>query len=173
MYIFYILEYHENARIHLQIFCGIPVDDKLWLIGGVLRCPTAYAARKARCLCEKLPSPNRKGSSSNHHFSGAMLNFGGAAGDDLVNKPLLCSIPYMYTRKLWSICDKKWGFSHSNSQLHYSWLAMIYQGASIWVRLSCRPGRPNKSHGKLGDFWALGLVVPVGQLKNGGSQGSR
>ena len=26
---------------------------------------------------EKLPKPNRKGSSSNHHFSGAMLNFGG------------------------------------------------------------------------------------------------
>ena len=27
---------------------------------------------------EKLPKPNRKGSSSKHHFSGAMLNFGGA-----------------------------------------------------------------------------------------------
>ena len=26
---------------------------------------------------EKLPKPNRKGSSSNHHFSGSMLNFGG------------------------------------------------------------------------------------------------
>ena len=26
---------------------------------------------------EKLPKPNRKGSSSNHYFSGPMLNFGG------------------------------------------------------------------------------------------------
>ena len=28
---------------------------------------------------EKLPGPKRKGSSSNHHFSGAMLNFGGVS----------------------------------------------------------------------------------------------
>ena len=70
-----------------------------------------------------------------------------------LTNPFLCSIPYMYTRKLWSTCYKKWGFSHSDSQLHYSWLAMIYQGASIWVRLSCRPGRPM---GNWGDFWSFG-----------------
>ena len=28
---------------------------------------------------EKLPKPNRKGSSSNHHFSGAMLNADGVS----------------------------------------------------------------------------------------------
>ena len=39
--------------------------------------PYVITLPKFNIAPEKLPKPNRKGSSSNHHFSGAMLNFGG------------------------------------------------------------------------------------------------
>ena len=56
-----------------------------------------FRLAKLRSLAEGLPSkfnsspvkiylPNRKGSSSNHHFSGATLNFGGVTFSELHSK---------------------------------------------------------------------------------------
>ena len=80
----------------------------------------SYTLPKFNIALEKLHLPNRKGSSSNHHFSGAMLNFGGVSSLGFrMQYHKQARQPYLDSHEVMRWCDGlRWYILPLNEDFH-------------------------------------------------------